>query len=69
MISPVKTSSYGLEETKNKKDKKGESDMRAERSVKWFVDLSSRSCYCREKIENLKRAGSQEHVHSSEMDT
>lgn len=38
MISPVKTNNYGLEETKNKRDKKGEHDMRAELSVKWFVD-------------------------------
>lgn len=30
--------------------------MKSERSVKWFVDLPSRSCYRREKIENLKRS-------------
>ena len=38
LISPVKTSNYRLEETKNKRDKKGECDVRAELAVKRFVD-------------------------------
>lgn len=51
VISPVKTNNDGVEKTKNKRDKKGEHDIRAKLSVSCFVFMIT---LLQRKTQNLK---------------